>query len=202
MIGPFLASQWGALAHGEKIKCRYIVIPRAETVGFTFSKSARATWQGQPVLIIKMAATSPFIAALVDPLFFTVEERPPHHILQYVGRTTPKIRAAGNTWKDLMPRRSLTGKPRGEWPRRTSNVQRRTSNLEPAPPPLRFNVQRSMFEVRRASADEPLAQPRMPFLCQYTTPSSGEIRVDIDFSRLYFQPMTYWNTSNMRPITG
>jgi hypothetical protein len=100
MVGPFLASNWEALWRGEKVNCRYVVVPRAETVGFTFLKHSRSTSQGRKVLIVKMEATSPFVAALVDPLYFTLEQDPPHRVLQYSGRTTPKIRV-GEHWKDL-----------------------------------------------------------------------------------------------------
>ena len=100
MVGPFLKSHWGALSRGEAVKCRYIVVPRKETVGFTFTKNAASAWQGRQVLIVRMGASSPFIAALVNPLVFTIEQAPPHRVLKYVGRTTPKIQAGGK-WKDL-----------------------------------------------------------------------------------------------------
>ena len=47
-----------------------------------------------------MEPTSLVIAALVDPLYFTVEKNGPHRVLEYVGRTTPKIERNGK-WKDL-----------------------------------------------------------------------------------------------------
>jgi hypothetical protein len=100
MVAPFLVSHWDALLRGEKVKCRYIVVPRRETVGFTFVKDSESTWQGRDVVIVRMEATSPFVATLVDPLFFTMEKAPPHHTLQYVGRATPKVLAGGG-WKDL-----------------------------------------------------------------------------------------------------
>ncbi len=100
MVGPFLLSQWGALERGEKLKCRLIVVPRVETVRFTFVKESEAVQANQQVLVVKMDPTSPFISALVDPLYFTIEKSPPHRVLQYVGRTTPKI-LAGGKWKDL-----------------------------------------------------------------------------------------------------
>jgi hypothetical protein len=100
MVGPFLVSHWDALSRGEKVKCRYIVVPRCETVGFTFLKDSETTWQGRGVLVVKMEATSRIIAALVDPLFFTMKKDPPHNVVQYVGRTTPKIQMGGK-WKDL-----------------------------------------------------------------------------------------------------
>ena len=100
MIGPFLASHWAALMQGDAVKCRYLSIPRRETVGFTFTKESESTRQGHPVVIIKMEPTSVIIAAIVDPLRFTVEREGQHHILQYVGRTTPKAQD-GSKWNDL-----------------------------------------------------------------------------------------------------
>jgi hypothetical protein len=100
MVGTFLASHWNELANGAKVKCRYIVIPRRETVGFTFVKERETTSQGRRVAIIRMEATSPIIAQLVDPLFFTLEAESPHRVLEYSGRVTPKSRV-GNKWDDL-----------------------------------------------------------------------------------------------------
>ena len=100
MVAPFLGSHWDALMRGEKVKCRYIVLARRETVGFTFVKESESTSQGKQVAIIKMEATSPIIAALIDPLFFTLEKQGRHHVLEYRGRTTPKTRE-GSSWKDL-----------------------------------------------------------------------------------------------------
>ena len=49
---------------------------------------------------IKMEPTSRLIAALVNPLHFDVEASPPHRVLEYSGRTTPKIKVSGK-WEDL-----------------------------------------------------------------------------------------------------
>ncbi len=100
MVGAFLASHWDALQRGEKVKCRYIVVPRTETVGFTFIKDSEVTRGGQRLLIVRMEPSSRLVAALVDPLFFTMEQNPPHRVLEYAGRTTPKTRVKGK-WKDL-----------------------------------------------------------------------------------------------------
>jgi hypothetical protein len=100
MVGPFLVSHWDSIQRGEKVKCRYIVVPRKETVGFTFVRDPESKPQDSRVLVVKMEPTSPFISALVDPLFFTIEQAPPHRILKYAGRTTPKVDAGGK-WKDL-----------------------------------------------------------------------------------------------------
>jgi hypothetical protein len=100
MLAPFVVSHWKALMLGEKVKCRYIVVMRRETVGFTFLKCAESIKDGKPVVTIKMEPSSAIIGALIDPLFFTMEKDAPHHILEYSGRTTPKVRE-GNSWKNL-----------------------------------------------------------------------------------------------------
>ena len=100
MVGPFIAAHWNELIKGRTVKCRYIVPSRAETVGFEFKKHAESTRQGKPVIIIKMSPSSYLIAALVDPLFFTLEKDGDHRVLQYDGRTDPKVKA-GTKWTDL-----------------------------------------------------------------------------------------------------
>lgn len=100
MVGPFLSEHWDALAHGTKVSCRYIVVSRVETVGFTFVKESASIWHGQRVLVVRMEPTSKVISLLVDPLVFVMESIPPHRVLQYTGRTTPKI-IAGTSWKEL-----------------------------------------------------------------------------------------------------
>jgi hypothetical protein len=63
-------------------------------------KDSESILHGQQVVRIKMEPTSFLIKQLVDPLLFVVEKGGKHHILQYIGRTTPLIRD-GNKWKDL-----------------------------------------------------------------------------------------------------
>jgi hypothetical protein len=100
MVAPFLVSHWAELARGQKVKCRYIVVPRRETVGFAFVKESETTYKGQRAVIVRMEATSPIIARLVDPLYFTVGANEPHRVFQFVGRMTPKIKVGG-AWEDL-----------------------------------------------------------------------------------------------------
>jgi hypothetical protein len=99
-VAPFLASHWGELMNGGMVKCRYVVVPRRETVGFTFAKQSETTLHGRAVVIIRMEPTSLIIARLVDPVFFTVEKDSPHRVLEYVGRVTPKAKV-GSKWDDL-----------------------------------------------------------------------------------------------------
>jgi hypothetical protein len=100
MVAPFLVTHWDELIGGKEVKCRYIVVPRKETVGFTFKKQSGAPSDTNRHVRIKMEATSPIIAALIDPLYFIAEKDPPHRVLEYRGRTTPKLKS-GSKWKDL-----------------------------------------------------------------------------------------------------
>ncbi len=100
MIATFLRVHWNELFRGEKVKCRYIVVPRRETVGFTFVKDSETTIDGHPVLVVRMEATSALIATLVDPLYFSVDKESGHRVVQYTGRVVPKIKK-GDKWDDL-----------------------------------------------------------------------------------------------------
>jgi hypothetical protein len=100
MVGPFLASHWDALVKGEEVKCRMIVVPRRETVGFRFVKESESQWKGGPIVILRMEPTSPVIRALIDPLHFKIEKGGAHRVLEYSGRTTPKTKS-GSQWADL-----------------------------------------------------------------------------------------------------
>ena len=100
MIAPFLVAHWDDLLKGKEVKCRYVAADRAETVGFKFAKHAESTRNGKPVVVLKMSPSSFVIAAFVNPIFVTMEKEGEHHVLQYDGRTTPKIKD-GNKWKDL-----------------------------------------------------------------------------------------------------
>lgn len=100
MVGPYLAANWDDLNGGAVLKCRFVSIPRAETIGFKFFKESETTWRGRPVIIVKAQPTSILIAQLVAPLHFVIEKAGQHRVLEYTGRTTPKFRKNGK-WEDL-----------------------------------------------------------------------------------------------------
>jgi hypothetical protein len=100
MVGPFLAAHWDLLIHGEKVRCRYIVVQRKETVGFTFSKVGSGTTDNENTITLKMEPTSAVLSLMINPLFFTIEKTMPHRVLRYTGRTTPKVKV-GSKWEDL-----------------------------------------------------------------------------------------------------
>jgi hypothetical protein len=47
-----------------------------------------------------MEPSSPILRGMVGPVLFTIQKEAPHRILEYSGRTTPKLQF-GNAWKDL-----------------------------------------------------------------------------------------------------
>ncbi|MDB6059298.1 MAG: hypothetical protein JWO95_3142 [Verrucomicrobiales bacterium] len=100
MIYPCLASHWKELMSGEAVKCHYIALSRAETVGFDFVKTGETTVNGKPVVIVKMSPSNFIISALVDPLIFMIEKNGEHRVLDYDGATTPHIKV-GDKFKDL-----------------------------------------------------------------------------------------------------
>ena len=100
MVGPFLTNHWTELMEGREVKCRYLVVPRKQTIGFTFSRHAETTWRGKPVVVVRMEASSWVVGLAVDPLFFTMEKDGQHRVLQYTGRTTPRIKSKAG-WKDV-----------------------------------------------------------------------------------------------------
>lgn len=100
MIPYFIVRHWAELMRGNAAKFRFVVPARLETVGFKLVKDSEVTWRGQPCVKLRMEPTSVIIAQIVDPLFFIVEKNAPHRILEYDGRSTPKIQR-GNAWKDL-----------------------------------------------------------------------------------------------------
>jgi len=101
MIGPFLNAHWDALMHGDSVKFRFAVMNRQETIGFKFTKDSETTRYGQPVVRVKMSATSVVYSPFVDPLYFTVAKNAPHRVLDYTGETTPRI-IVGGQWKDVV----------------------------------------------------------------------------------------------------
>jgi hypothetical protein len=100
MLPGFMAERWDELVRGEVVKFRYIVVPRLETIAFKLKHESTAELHGKKVVRIRMEPASRLIAQFLDPLIFTIEADPPRRILQYSGRTTPRIRS-GQSWKDL-----------------------------------------------------------------------------------------------------
>jgi len=99
-VYPFMMAHWDALIHGDTVKFHFISFEWERTFMFRFVKTAESERNGRTVELIRMEPVSIFIAPMVDPLIFIVEKDSPHHILSYIGRTTPRIQK-GKSWKYL-----------------------------------------------------------------------------------------------------
>jgi len=100
MIPGFIVKHWDELAGGKEVAFRCIIPSRLETVGFELVKDSETDWHGKKVLRLRMKASNFFAARLVAPIFFLVESEPAHRVLEYTGRTAPKLRK-GKKWRDL-----------------------------------------------------------------------------------------------------
>lgn len=86
MIGDHIRNNWKALAAGDTIKFRFLLAERLDTIGFKLFTDKETIRNGVPVIDIIMKPSSIIIAALTNPLRFTVEKNEPHRILETFGR--------------------------------------------------------------------------------------------------------------------
>jgi hypothetical protein len=100
MIPGFIVKHWDELAGGKEVAFRCVIPSRLETVGFELVKESETDWDGKKVLRLRMKTSNFFAARLVAPIFFIVENEPGHRVLEYTGRTAPKLRK-GQKWRDL-----------------------------------------------------------------------------------------------------
>jgi hypothetical protein len=97
---PFMMDHWDDLMRGDAVKFHFVSLERERTYEFRFVKTGEAREAGRTVVRIKMEPVSKFVAAFVDPMWFTVQKDDPHRILSYTGRTTPRVQK-GKSWKYL-----------------------------------------------------------------------------------------------------
>jgi hypothetical protein len=97
---PFMIAHWDDLMRGDSVKFRFISLEWKRTFAFRFVKTAELVQDGRTVEQIKMEPVSVVVSHLVDPLVFNVEKDGAHHILSYIGRTTPRVKK-GKAWKYL-----------------------------------------------------------------------------------------------------
>jgi hypothetical protein len=95
----YLARHWDRILKGDEIKVRFAVLERQGTVGFKFFKVGETKVDGKEAVRVKMKPTSFIVAALVDPLIFTLDKATVR-LLEIQGRTFPKKLVDGE-WKDL-----------------------------------------------------------------------------------------------------
>jgi len=97
---PFMLAHWDDLMRGKAVKFHFVSLDRKRTYEFRLVKTAEFVQGHQTVEQIKMEAVSFLVAEFINPIILTVEKASPHHILSYLGRTTPRVKK-GKAWKYL-----------------------------------------------------------------------------------------------------
>ena len=97
---PFVKRNWDTLMRGEKLKSRFVLPDRAETIGFGLRKRENVTERGIAAIRVVMFALSPFVAAVAGDTFLTFEAGGEHRLLKVEGRT-PVLKRIGNAFKTL-----------------------------------------------------------------------------------------------------
>jgi len=100
MVYPFTLSRWNELMGGATVKFRLASLERETTYGFKLSKAAEMVVNGKLAVVIRMEPTSLFVARFMNAIYLSIEKDGAHRILEYVGRTTPRIKK-GSSWKYL-----------------------------------------------------------------------------------------------------
>lgn len=103
VVGPsvsaYLRARWAQILAGNRVKVRFAVPDRRETVGFEYYKDREETIDGNKAIVVKMKPSSFLIAALVKPLYFfySLDGK---QLFEVHGRTQVKQKVDGS-WRDL-----------------------------------------------------------------------------------------------------
>lgn len=97
---PFMVDHWKELMRGDSVKFHFISLEWRRTFAFELFKTDEFEEDGRTVERIEMKPVNFFIAEFFKPLVFIVDKADPHHVLSYLGRTTPRIKR-GNSWDFL-----------------------------------------------------------------------------------------------------
>lgn len=99
-IYPFIVAHWDDLMRDGSVKFRFVSLEWEKTFGFKLSKSDESFRDRTQVVTIKMESTNLLVARFMNPVYFTLEKNDPHRIVEYLGRTTPRVKN-GKSWKYL-----------------------------------------------------------------------------------------------------
>ena len=97
---PFILAHWEALMSGASVKFHFISLEQETAYDFQLTKVGEGTATNPPTVRLKMVPTHSLAALMVAPLFFTLEKDGEHRLLNYVGRTTPRLKK-NKVWKYL-----------------------------------------------------------------------------------------------------
>lgn len=99
-LTSIVTQNWDSVMNGEKIKSRFIVPDRAETIGFGLVKDGEEVINGQDTVRIVMKPTSFIIAMIAKQAVFNFEKNGSHRLIRAVGRT-PVLKRVGDDLKNI-----------------------------------------------------------------------------------------------------
>ncbi len=102
-LNAFVAKNWQTIMSGDKLKSRFVIADRTETIGFSMRKREEVTYKGKPAVRVILFATSPFVAAIAGDTFLTFERDGAHRLLEVDGRT-PVLKQVDGKWKSFVGR--------------------------------------------------------------------------------------------------
>ena len=94
----YVREHWSDIVKGKAVKFKLGALERREVVAFEIKKEKEMIYNGQPAYVLKMSPSSMFIAALVNPIFFT-STTSGDRLWEIDGRTPLKFKK-GDAWKD------------------------------------------------------------------------------------------------------
>jgi len=99
-IYPFILAHWDQLMQGGTVKFRLVSLEWEKTFGFKLVRAGESVVDGKTVVLVRMELTNALLAEFMNPVFFRLEKDGAHRLVEYLGRTTPRIRS-GKSWKYL-----------------------------------------------------------------------------------------------------
>jgi hypothetical protein len=97
-IYPFILTRWDELMQGGVVKFHLISLDPPDVFNFRLQKEGETTWEGKPVVRIRMEPTNLIVGHFIKPIYFLIETAAPHRVFSYTGRTTPQAKVDG-AWK-------------------------------------------------------------------------------------------------------
>jgi hypothetical protein len=83
----FIKEHWDQLVKGERVKTRFSVFEREETIGFAFKKKGTEKVKDHDCVILEMRPSSFFVSMLVSPVEIALDMKD-KTLIRYRGRTS------------------------------------------------------------------------------------------------------------------
>lgn len=99
-IYPFILMHWDELNKDTSVKFHFVSLEWEKTFAFKLAKTGEGTVDQKKVVFIRMEPANLFLSQFMNPVNFSIEKEGLHRVLEYTGRTTPRIKS-GKNWKYL-----------------------------------------------------------------------------------------------------